>query len=89
MVVTGVNGSKRSVRLGLHDRQCLVPAGNVTIPVGREIPQAGDFIEVRYLYAFPESGSLFQPVYLGVRDDITLEECSTGQLKFKTELEPA
>jgi len=88
VVVTGVNG-KRSVRLGLHDGQCLVPAGNVTIPVGREIPKAGDFIEVRYLYAFPESGSLFQPVYLGVRDDITLEECSTAQLKFKAELEPA
>jgi len=88
VVVTGVNG-KRSVRLGLHDGQCLVPAGNVTIPVGREIPKAGDFLEVRYLYAFPESGSLFQPVYLGVRDDITLEECSTAQLKFKPELEPA
>jgi hypothetical protein len=32
-----------------------------------------------------ESGSIFQPVYLGVRDDITTEECTTDQLKFKAE----
>ena len=40
-------------------------------------------VEIRYLYAFPESGVLFQPVYLGIRTDITAAECVTRQLKFK------
>ena len=63
----------------------MVSCGNVTIPVGAEIPAVGDIIEVRYLYAFRESGSLFQPVYIGVRDDIDLElkDCCVNQLKWK------
>jgi len=88
VVVTAQNG-KRSVRMGLYDGESLVQAGNVTIPVGVEIPQEGQIVEVRYLYAFPESGALFQPVYLGVRDDIEESECSVSQLKFKREQELA
>ena len=42
-------------------------------------------MEVRYLYAMPGSGSLFQPVYLGARDDITAAECTRDQLKFRKE----
>ena len=38
--------------------------------------------EIRYLYAYPQ-GSLYQPVYLGVRDDLTPEACSISQLKYK------
>ena len=33
----------------------------------------------------PGSGSLYQPVYLGVRDDITAAECTRDQLKFRRE----
>ena len=84
VVVTGKNG-KRSVKMGLLDGERMVGAGNVTIPPGEIIPEEGAIIEVRHLYAFPESGCLFQPVYLGERDDITLEECTVGQLKFKVE----
>jgi len=84
VVVTAKNG-KRSVRMGLYDGERLVSAGNVTIPVGQEIPEVGQIVEVRYLYAFPESGALFQPVYLGVRDDIEEIECTVAQLKFKRE----
>ncbi len=40
-------------------------------------------VEIRYLYAFPESGVLYQPVYLGKRSDIDPAECMTAQLKFK------
>jgi bifunctional non-homologous end joining protein LigD len=61
----------------------MISCGNVTIPVGSDFPAVGDIVEVRYLYAFPESGSLFQPVYLGVRDDIDLKDCSVNQLKWK------
>ena len=43
----------------------------------------GTVVEVRFLYAFPESGAIYQPVYLGPRDDIPAEECTVDQLKFK------
>ena len=33
-----------------------------------------------------ESSCIYQPVYLGVRDDIRPDECTTSQLKFKDEL---
>ena len=59
------------------------PAGNVTIPANQPLPRPGDVVEIRYLYAFPESGVLFQPVCLGIRTDITAAECVTRQLKFK------
>ena len=43
-------------------------------------------VEVRYLYAY-RGGCVFQPVYLGVRDDIPALECQIDQLKFKAEPE--
>jgi bifunctional non-homologous end joining protein LigD len=82
VVVTSLNG-KRSVKIGVLDGERMIASGNVTIPVGRDIPGIGDIIEVRYLYAFPESGALFQPVYLGARDDLELKDCMVGQLKWK------
>lgn len=82
VVVTNVNG-KRSVKIGVLDGERMISCGNVTIPVGSSIPGIGDIVEVRYLYAFPESGSLFQPVYLGVRDDLELKDCLVDQLKWK------
>ena len=82
VVVTSLNG-KRSVKIGVLDSESMVSCGNVTIPVGSDIPGIGDIVEVRYLYAFPESGSLFQPVYLGMRDDLELKDCTLDQLKWK------
>ncbi|GAA5117434.1 WGR domain-containing protein [Luteolibacter yonseiensis] len=83
-IVTAVN-SKRSVSLCLFDGGELVGAGNVTIPPNHEIPQMGTVVEVKYLYAFRESGSIYQPVYLGKRDDIHASDCTTDQLKYKVE----
>lgn len=57
--------------------------GNVSIPANREVPAVGTVVEVRYLYA-AQGGSLYQPVYLGVRSDIEAPECVVAQLKFKT-----
>lgn len=51
----------------MEDGDKLVGVGNVTIPVNFDVPNEGDLVEVRYLYAFP-GGSLFQPVYLGSRE---------------------
>lgn len=77
-IVAKVN-QKRSVALQLVDG---TQVGNVTIPPNKDIPLAGEVVEVRYLYAFP-GGSLFQPVFLGNRDDISVKECTAAQLKFK------
>lgn len=75
---------KRSVSVGLINQEGkTVDAGNVTILPNFPIPKVGDIIEVRYLYAHPQSGKLYQPIYLGVRDDIEQSACLTSQLKYK------
>ena len=81
-IVTQVN-DKRSVMLILFDGEKVRSAGNVTIPPNHDMPKPGDVVECRYLYAFKESGSIYQPVFLGVRDDIQHTECTTAQLKYK------
>jgi len=83
-IVTARN-AKRSVSLGLFDGNGLVSAGNVTIPPNHEVPEKGEVVEVRYLYAFRESGSIYQPAYQGKRWDIAALECVTDQLKYKAE----
>lgn len=84
-VVKEINGKKRSVFLQLFKNKKSVDAGKVTIPVNFDIPEAGQVVEVRYLYAHRQSGSLYQPVYLGTREDIVPNECQQSQLKYKTE----
>ena len=83
-IVASVNG-KRSVKLNLLNGKSFVDAGNVTIPANHDIPNPGSVVEVRYLYAFKESGCIYQPVFLGVRDDIDPAECLVTQLKYKPE----
>ena len=83
-VVTRRN-ARRSVSLGLYDGDTLVPAGNVTIPPNHAVPAEGEVCEIRYLYAFRESGAIYQPVYLGKRCDIPANECGVEQLKYKSE----
>jgi len=83
-IVARVN-QKRSVEISLLNGRSLVSCGNVTIPANHEIPTAGSIVEVRYLYAFRESGVLFQSVYLGLRTDVDSDECTVQQLKFKAE----
>lgn len=81
VIVAGPNGTKRSVEMKLFDGTAI---GHVTIPLNKEIPQTGAVIECRYLYAH-RGGSLTQPVYLGVREDVEPEECTMSQLQFKGE----
>jgi bifunctional non-homologous end joining protein LigD len=84
VIVNAIN-AKRSVAIAVWENGTLVSAGNVTVPANQLIPQVGDVVEVRFLYAMPGSGALYQPVYLGVRDDITAAECTRDQLKFRRE----
>jgi len=81
-IVAKANGTKRSVALMLLDGRKRVAVGNVTVPANQPIPKAGSIVEIRYLYAFP-GGSLFQPVCLGLRDDVGPDACTISQLKYK------
>jgi bifunctional non-homologous end joining protein LigD len=76
---------QRSVEISLLGAGGWQTAGNVTIPANHNIPKVGDVVEARFLYAHRESGVLYQPVYLGKRDDVAPKECLTSQLKFKPE----
>ncbi len=83
-VVSKIN-VQRSVEVSLFQGRSLVSCGNVTIPANQDIPQVGAVVELRYLYAFRNSLALYQPVYLGPRDDVEPGECVVSQLKFKAE----
>lgn len=83
VIVTKKN-DKRSVAVAVIDGDNQVDIGNVTIPPNQKIPAVDSLIEVRYLYAY-KGGNLYQPTYLGVRDDISLEDCVISQLKYKKE----
>jgi len=83
VVVGLVNQGKRSVSVAAFgDAGHAIELGNVTIPPNHAVPLPGQVVEVRYLYAFRD-GSLFQPVYLGVRNDIDVPDCTVSQLKYK------
>ena len=83
-VVAKIN-VQRSVEVSLFNGRSLVSCGNVTIPANHQIPRVGDVVEVRYLYAYRDSLALYQPVYLGPREDVDPGECLAAQLKFKAE----
>lgn len=80
-VVTKVN-ARRSVEIALGGAS----VGNVTIPPNHDIPAVGQVVEIRYLYVTGVGGSLYQPVYLGERDDVRAEECTVERqrIKFKS-----
>ena len=79
-VVARQNG-RRSVELTLSGQS----VGNVTIPPNRDIPPVGQVVEVRYLYVNAPGGALYQPIYLGVRDDVSASDCTFDRqcLKYK------
>ena len=81
-VVAKVN-TQRSVEVRLLNGDGWIPCGNVTIPANQDIPKVGTVVEVRYLYAHRESHALYQPVYLGPRDDVEPAQCLVSQLKYK------
>jgi bifunctional non-homologous end joining protein LigD len=85
-VVSQVN-RQRSVEVKLMNGANWVPAGKVTIPANHLIPKVGTVVEIRYLYAFRESGALYQPTYLGQREDLETSDCQTSQLKYKAQEE--
>ena len=82
--VSGIHTEKRSVSIRVYDGQGNpIEVGNVTIYPNQEIPEIGNCLEIKYLYAIPNSMQLFQPVNLGIREDNDKEDCKFEQLKFK------
>ncbi len=75
---------KSSVQCVLKNGGEWVACGNVTIHADEGV-KPGDIIEIRYLYAHRSSGNLYQPIFMGIRNDVSESECTTSQLKFKPE----
>jgi bifunctional non-homologous end joining protein LigD len=84
-IVVAVN-KQRSVAVELLAD---VKLGNVTIPPNYEIPKIGQVVEVKYLYVKGLGGSLYQPIYLGVRDDVPMEDCTVQMQRLKYQAEEA
>jgi bifunctional non-homologous end joining protein LigD len=83
-VVVLKHNQKNSIEMGLLDESgAMVSVGNVTL-IGHDKPPVNSVCECRYLYAY-RGGSLYQPTYLGPRDDIDVSECTLSQLKYKSE----
>lgn len=85
-IVTGGKSDKNSISLAVlvDGTDETVPVGNVTVYPNQKRPEKGTIVEVRYLYYFM-NGSLFQPVLLGERTDIDIEDCTLSKLKVKRE----
>lgn len=85
VVVNAVN-AQRSVGMMIYKNGRSTEIGNVSIPVNGKMPEVGQIIEVKYLYAY-RGGALAQPVYIGVRDDIDESACIDTQLKYKADVD--
>lgn len=81
--VASVHPTKRSVAIEVLDGDRWVRVGNVTIPVNASIPAPDTLIDVKYLYAYPNGGSLFEPSFKRVRTDLTEQDCSIDKLSYK------
>ena len=88
IVAASRDPNKRSVGLRLHGKNGddWFAIGNVDVPTNYPMPKVGDVAEIKYLYAY-RGGSLYQPQWLGVRDDILPEACVMAQLHYKEESE--
>jgi bifunctional non-homologous end joining protein LigD len=74
---------KRSVLMALFNDDGVKDTwGSVRIPENTEMPEVGDVIEVKYLYAFKD-GSMYQSSFLKHRKDQRITECLESQLKYK------
>ena len=80
------NIGKRSVGLELLDVESSkwVFVGNVTIMPNFSVPVVGSIVEVKYLNVL-KGGSLYQPIYAGLRSDLDASDCVVSQLKYKQE----
>jgi len=75
---------KNSVTLGLlNEASQIVSAGHASIRPCIKHVEINNLLDVRYLYARRTSGHIVQPVAQRIRTDLTTEECTTTQLKYR------
>lgn len=78
---TRAGGKPQAVRTALYHDGMQVDAGGCKIPEEMiDRLSVGDVIECRYLYGTSDH-KLYQPAWVGLRDDKRPEECTTDQLK--------
>jgi len=80
-IVESVHPTKRSIGIGMYPQGTNL-VGNCTVPTNYDIPEVGDLVEIKYLYAY-RGGSLYQPQYKGERTDLNREAASATQLKYR------
>ena len=87
-IVANETKDKRSVGLELIDDNTgqKIFMGKVTIPPNYDVPAIGDLVEVRYLYAY-RGGAVYQPTYLGKRNDSDLTDATMKQIIYKADEE--
>ena len=85
-IVANETKDKRSVGLELIDDNTgqKIFMGKVTIPPNYDVPAIGDLVEVRYLYAY-RGGAVYQPTYLGKRNDSDLTDATMKQIIYKAD----
>jgi bifunctional non-homologous end joining protein LigD len=85
-IVANETKDKRSVGLELIDDNTgqRIFMGKVTIPPNYDVPAIGDLVEVRYLYAY-RGGAVYQPTYLGKRNDSDLTDATMKQIIYKAD----
>jgi bifunctional non-homologous end joining protein LigD len=76
---------KRSIGMEILNGDKWEFIGNCTVSANKGIPLLGVVVEIRYLYVQGKGGHLYQPVYIGKRDDVEEGECVISQLKYKAE----
>jgi bifunctional non-homologous end joining protein LigD len=80
--VRGLNNTKNSFQMEMLKAGDWIHVGDCTYYPTQYVPKTGDYVEVEYLYAFPE-GSLFQPICKEHRKDVDEGDCLVSQLKYK------
>ena len=78
------HNAQHSVGVAVYDGSERVDVGNVTLPPSLTAPAIGSVIEARYLYAY-RGGSIYQPTFLAVRNDVGTDACTIDQLVYKGE----
>lgn len=59
------------------------PCGRVTIAANTPLPALGSIVEVTCRGANPGSNALWHPTYKGQRTDVTREDCTIDQLRYR------
>ena len=77
------HNDKSSIGLEMFENGRRVYVGNVTVKLNQTKPPIESVCEVKYLYVVAKGGSLVQPELLGIRHDISPEECTTNQIEYK------